>query len=154
MLSDAYSQHAKALCETGFWGKQGAGCIFLARTTKRILLAHRSPYVLEPNTWGSWGGAIDPGENPVNAVIREVKEESGYTEDMDIIPLYVFTSGTFRYFNFLVVVDSEFEPNVDWETQGYKWCVYGEWPSPLHFGLQNLFNDAESINKIKLYLEG
>lgn len=45
-------EHQKELNKTGFWGKQGAGCIFYAKDTNRYLIAHRSRYVLEPNTWG------------------------------------------------------------------------------------------------------
>src|ERR1044072_6312895 len=35
--------HLEAMKKTGFWGEQGAGCIFLARDTGRLLLAPRSP---------------------------------------------------------------------------------------------------------------
>lgn len=50
-------QHRAAKEETGFWGRRGAGCLFLSNQTERILFAHRSDEVLEPNTWGTWGGA-------------------------------------------------------------------------------------------------
>ena len=53
------SDHAEALQQTGFWGRAGAGVLFLARDTGRILIAHRSADVEQPDTWGTWGGAID-----------------------------------------------------------------------------------------------
>ena len=53
------SEHRAELNRTGFWGKQGAGCIILAKDTGRICLPHRSQYVEQPGTWGTWGGAID-----------------------------------------------------------------------------------------------
>ncbi len=54
--------HADALAQTGFWGAYGgAGSIFLARDTGRLLLARRSHHVLQPGTWGTIGGAVDRG---------------------------------------------------------------------------------------------
>lgn len=142
-------EHAEQVNKTGFWGKQAAGCVFLARDTGRFLIAHRSSYVLEPNTWGSWGGAIDNGEDPVEAVKREAHEETGYAGPITIEPLYVFKKDTFRYYNFLAIVDKEFKPRLDWETQGYAWCDFGDWPHPLHFGLISLLKDEKSAELMK-----
>lgn len=146
--------HQNQLEKTGFWGKQGAGCLFLATSTGRICFSLRSLMVLEPHTWGTWGGAIDEGETPEQAVHREVEEETFTTIDiLHTIPLYVFTSGTFKYHNFLVVVDDEFTPNIDdprnWETEGYKWVEFGEWPSPLHPGAAALLKDSNSMTTIQ-----
>ena len=149
--------HQAELDKTGFWGAKGAGCIFVARSTGRILLCHRSMAVEQPNTWGNWGGAIDPGESPDQAVAREATEESGQRGPFETIPLYIFRKGSFTYYNYLIVVDDEFTPTrpsaANWETQGHKWCEFGKWPSPLHFGLQSLFNDPESVAKIKTEIE-
>jgi 8-oxo-dGTP pyrophosphatase MutT (NUDIX family) len=146
---DDQSEHFDALHRTGFFGAAGAGCIFVARSTGRILIAHRSDAVEQPGTWGGWGGAINRGEDPAAAVRREVSEEAGYHGHYDLIPLYVFAKNTFRYYNFLVEVDDEFTPELDWETQGYVWCEFGRWPKPLHFGLVALFSDPASVRKIK-----
>lgn len=142
-------EHSQAMADTGFWGKAAAGCIFLARDTGRLLLCHRSEDVLQPGTWGGWGGAIDRGENPEEAVQREAYEETGHTGPFELTPLFVFSNGDFRYYNYLVTVDEEFSPHLDWESQGSRWCEYGQWPSPVHFGLTSLFNDAASVQKIK-----
>lgn len=145
--SDA--EHSKALSKTGFWGKKGAGCIFLAKKTKRILLPKRSSSVLEGNTWGTWGGAIDAKENPEDAVKREAKEEAGYTGPMELVPLAVFQKDSFQYHNFLAIVEDEFTPRLQWETEDYKWVEYGNWPSPLHSGLKYLLdNSGDKIQKI------
>ena len=72
LLKESDEDHRKALSDTGFWGKQGAGCIILCRSTKRFLLPLRSSYVREPNTWGVWGGAIDSDEDPQIAAEREL----------------------------------------------------------------------------------
>ena len=143
------SEHSQALKTTGFWGKQGAGCIILAIDTKRILLPLRSNSVQQPNTWGTWGGAIDSNENPQEAAKREIKEESGYNGNVKMIPLSVFQKNTFKYYNFLAIVENEFEPNLNWETQSYDWFDFGNWPRPLHFGLDWLLKkDSEKIKEI------
>ena len=143
------AEHAKELATTGFWGKQGAGCIILAKSTKRILLPYRSRAVEEPNTWGVWGGAIDSDEIPKESAKREVQEEASYNGNIEMIPLSVFEKGTFKYHNFLAIVDEEFEPELNWETQGYEWVDFGDWPQPLHFGLQSLLlKDSQKIKTI------
>lgn len=137
--------HAQAHAETGFWGRAGAGCLIMARSTGRFLVAHRSREVLEPGTWGTWGGAIDQGLDPVEAVKREVHQECGYTGPVTMEPMFVFKSGTFRYFNFLAIVDEEFKPTLDWENQGSRWCRFGAWPTPMHPGLKALLADPASV---------
>jgi 8-oxo-dGTP pyrophosphatase MutT (NUDIX family) len=145
-------EHQRELERTGFWGKRGAGCLFQAIDTGRICIAHRSNYVEQPNTWGTWGGAIDDSESPELAAKREAVEESGYVGKMKLIPLYVFKhSSGFVYHNFLALVESEFKPTLDWETQGYKWVQYGNWPSPLHNGLKLLLNDQTSLSILQKY---
>jgi 8-oxo-dGTP pyrophosphatase MutT (NUDIX family) len=141
--------HARALQQTGFWGAQGAGCIFLARDTKRLLIAHRSGYVEQPGTWGTWGGAIDRSENPEAAARREAEEEAGHHGALTMVPLFVFRSNAFRYSNFLAIVEHEFKPVLNWESQGFQWCRFGKWPRPLHFGLTAVLDDAASVAAIK-----
>jgi 8-oxo-dGTP pyrophosphatase MutT (NUDIX family) len=151
------AEHARALKESGFWGKKGAGCVFFAKSTKRFLLDHRTNnrvWVQEPGTWGSYGGAIDKNELPLDAVNREAREETGGKQKvLQFIPLLIFRQDDFQYHNYLAVVATEFTPELTIESQGFKWCNYGDWPQPLHFGLIALFNDPAS-NKIMRQLAG
>ena len=145
--------HARAQAETGFWGAAGAGCLIAAVSTKRILIPFRSGDVNEPHTWGTWGGAIDQGENPADAAAREVHEEAGSNMPiLSMIPLYVFRSKTFAYFNFLALVENEFSPRLNWETEASRWVEFGKWPTPMHFGLKGLLSDQDSLSKIKAAL--
>lgn len=137
--------HAQALQQTGYWGRQGAGAIILAKDTGRILLPLRSRLVEQPNTWGVWGGAIDEEEDPASAVRRELSEEVGYNLQIDeLIPMYVFEDPRvgFKYSNFLAVVPTEFKPKLNWETQNFMWIEFGKWLAPLHFGLKSLLQHS------------
>lgn len=118
-LFENSKEHRKTFENTGFWGQAGAGCIFIAQDTGRILLAHRSKDVEQPHEWATWGGAIDDGEDAEQAVQREVKEETCYDGPKEIIPLYIFKKHDFNYSNFLIVVPEEFTPILDEENQGY-----------------------------------
>ena len=151
LLKESDEEHRKALSDTGFWGKQGAGCIILCRSTKRFLLPLRSSYVLEPNTWGVWGGAIDSDEDPQVSAKRELTEEAGYSGMVEMVPLSIFQKDSFRYFNFLAIVDEEFTPQLNWETQEFTWTELDNFPEPLHFGLKWLLSqDYDKLSDIIL----
>lgn len=134
--------------ERTYWGDEAAGCIFIAKDTGRILLAHRSHRTgFEPNTWGTWGGKIDFEETPKETIAREVEEETGFSGKYKINHLYTYEDGNFKYYNYMVIVPFEFTPQLNWENDNSKWVEYGEWPSPLHFGMESLLQHAGS--KIK-----
>ncbi len=147
-------QHGEELKKTGFWGKSGAGAIILAKETGRILLPKRSSWVLQPNTWGVWGGAVDMGKSPEEAVSQEIEEECGYNGNFELYPLYVFhdAESGFKYHNFLAVVDKEFKPTLNWETDTFGWFELNDLPSPLHFGLAKLLNDKKSVDIINKFI--
>jgi 8-oxo-dGTP pyrophosphatase MutT (NUDIX family) len=137
--------HREACDKTGFWGASGSGALLLAKNTKRILFAHRGKRVQSPNTWGTWGGAIDLNEAPEKSVIREIKEESGYRGRIQLLPLITFKHESgFRYYNFLAIVESEFLPILDWENQDFEWVKFGQWPRPLHEGTKFLLSHSAS----------
>ncbi len=138
--------HQRALDETGFWGRQGAGLIIMCSKTGRILLPLRSAQVEQPHTWGTWGGAIDVGEDPKTAAVREMREESGVRIDpRSVTKLFVFQKGTFKYTTFLATVDVEFKPRLDQETERAEWFSLTNLPSPLHFGLSAVLNGAKAM---------
>lgn len=144
------ADHYVARDETGFFGRQAAGAIVMAKSTGRLLFMLRSDEVEEPGTWGNCGGAFHiERETPEKAALREVRQETGWTGAIDLVPLYVFKKGSFRYFNFLATVEEEFAPHLGWEADGHEWRAFGDWPQPLHFGLQALFRDTDSVETIQ-----
>lgn len=134
------AEHEQARKETGFWGRKAAGCIFYCPATKNYGIARRSLEVLEPRTWGTVGGAIDPKEDPEKAVRREVAEELKYTGQFTLRHLWTFKHDSgFEYHNFLATVDEEFEPVLDWENDGFKWLSFSDLLSlQLHPGMKAL----------------
>lgn len=120
-----------------FWGERGAGCLIKARDTGRILIELRSDGVEQPNTWGTWGGEVDPGELVQDCVIREMREETGYRGEVTLEKIYTFVSEDgFVYDTFMATVPAEFEPEFGWETEEARWVEPGDWPQPLHYGLE------------------
>jgi hypothetical protein len=114
-----------------------------------LLISLRGEEVREPGTWGTWGGAIDENENPKETVMREVQEETGFTGRKEIIPLHIFKDKSgFRYYNFLVLVENEFNPTINFETKDWDWFYVDDLPSPLHFGLKGILNNKNDVKII------
>ncbi len=143
------------LAATDYWKKRGAGCIVGARSTGRILLQLRGPEVSDPNTWGTWGGSVDAAEDPSTTCRRELAEEAGYYDAVDLYPLLHYRNldtGN-SYQNFLAVVADEFVPVLNWESRAAQWFEFGNWPNPLHPGLETLLQDVHSVQTIRHYLK-
>lgn len=142
--------HAAAGEENGYYGSRGAGCVVVARSTGRLLMPLRSGDVREPGTYGVWGGAVDPGLTPEEAALRELRQESGLDHLGELIPLMVYSpeGSTFRYHNFLVVVDEEFEPTLNDEHDLAVWASLDDLPGPLHFGVEALLSDEASLARV------
>jgi len=148
--------HRQALEDTGFWGRKGAGCLIMCETTGRFLIPKRSPLVLDPETWGVFGGAVDPDENERQAVVREVQEEAGVQlkpSTLEVLYTYTDKPSGFKYTTYFALVKEEFTPLLNWESMDAKWFPFGEWPQPLHFGLSKILNNAD-INSILKKVSG
>lgn len=82
------------------------GCCFLHYQDK-ILLLHRKDGKAEGNKWGIPGGKLNKGEPLLDAVLREVSEETGYALDKGKmhfigkvyikVPNFDFEYNMFRY---------------------------------------------------------
>lgn len=131
-----------------FWGTIASGVILVCLTTKRILLGYRSENVMEPHTWGSFGGKLDDEDLTIKeATLRELEEETEYTGDIELIPAYIYKHGSFEYHNFFGVVKEEFEPTLNWENDSSKWFTYAELKRlpRKHFGLVSLLEHSSDL---------
>jgi 8-oxo-dGTP diphosphatase len=64
-------------CGRRHFGHHGAAGLVLIDDAGRVLLAHRSEFVHFAGTWSFPGGAIEAGETPADAALRELDEEIG-----------------------------------------------------------------------------
>ena len=57
--------------------------VAILRVDGTFVLQHRDdkPTIPDPGHWALFGGAIDPGENPYQAIRREIHEELGLLRD-------------------------------------------------------------------------
>jgi 8-oxo-dGTP pyrophosphatase MutT (NUDIX family) len=62
---------------------------------EEILLLHRQDHKPEGNTWGVPAGKIDVGEEPLEAMIRELREETRLK--LDILQLFYFGKVFVKY---------------------------------------------------------
>ena len=140
-----------------YWGSSAAGVLLIAKNTGRCLFMHRSAAVLEPHTWGIISGKIDKDETPEQAVYREAIEEIGdsHSKILSIRPSYVFhaTDDEFVFYNFIGVVEEEFEPTLNWESIGHKWATPNDLPDPLHPGVKKFLSEINLKLKIKQSLQ-
>jgi 8-oxo-dGTP pyrophosphatase MutT (NUDIX family) len=66
-------------------------------TSDKVMLGKRAPTTKNPNQWNFFGGHLDKGETAVQAAVRELKEETGYTMSVSKLK-EISTIGTSTYF--------------------------------------------------------
>jgi 8-oxo-dGTP pyrophosphatase MutT (NUDIX family)/GNAT superfamily N-acetyltransferase len=149
--------------DNGFWVGEGGGAsgiLPICKSTRRICLAWRSSEVNQGDCFGTLGGAIQKDKNPSESAMSELQEETGYHGSITLHPAFVFSSGSFKYYNFLGEVAEEFElhpePGFGWETDHIAWVTFEDLeadiknnPGDYHSGLVALFtNSYELIRRL------
>jgi len=135
--------------------KIGVGTIFVSTKTKRVLLNLRAPHKSHAMSWALFGGMMEEGEQPKEALLRELREEMGFEPDIErIYPFDVYQSKDrhFKYYSFVCIVEDEFIPELNNESCGYCWINLGEWPKPMHQGARISFCNLKAVDKIKIIL--
>src|SRR4051794_18576558 len=73
-------------CGHRHWGTHGAAGLLLTDPDRTgVVLQHRSAAVHQGDTWSVMGGALDAGESPVDAALREAHEEAGLDPDQVVV---------------------------------------------------------------------
>lgn len=129
------------------WGPEGAaGILFHHPQTNTYLLTHRSPEVHMGDTWGIPGGAIDPGESPYQAALRESQEGLGQVPQHTVTGIYEAAPvPDWKYHTVMADVPQQFEPEYadSWETQGHGWFTPEEVQGlKLHPGFASAWNSG------------
>lgn len=135
--------------------KTAVGTIFVSVKTRRILLNLRAPHKTHAQQWSLWGGMIEDGEQPKEALLRELREEMDSVPDIEkIYPFDVYQSKDkhFKYYSFVCIVEDEFIPILNNESCGYCWIDLGQWPRPMHQGAKISFCNKKAEDRIKMIL--
>jgi ADP-ribose pyrophosphatase YjhB (NUDIX family) len=135
--------------------RMGVGTLFVSIKTKRVLFNLRAPHKTHAQEWSLWGGMVELGEQPKDALLRELTEEMGFIPDIEkIYPFDVYQSRDkhFKYFSFVSIVEDEFVPELNSESCGYCWIDLACWPKPMHQGAKVSFCNLKAIEKINTML--
>lgn len=122
------------------WGRFGAaGVVFTVvdGDDPLVLLQLRSAFAHEGGTWSCPGGAIDEGESPLEAALREASEEVGDApEPWRLLGEHVFEPATdWRYTTAVIQVPHRFGTSMNFESDDVAWLPVDEVASrPLHAG--------------------
>lgn len=131
--------------------KEAAGCLLFVVESKKFLLIQRSDFVPMPLTWCLPGGGVNVNEQPNVAAKRELYEEVGYElkEPMHLIYTNETHAPRFKFYTYAALVDKPFKPRLNWESINYGWHTVDDLPSPLHWGLEQLFSSERAAKKLK-----
>lgn len=111
----------------------GVGAIVLR--DRRVLVGRRRG-AHGGGTWSPPGGKVDPGEHPLDAVRRELREETGLIAR--IIEPIAWTSDVipdsrqhYVTLHHLVLADGDPEVREPDKVQAWRWCAWDELPEPV-----------------------
>ncbi len=110
------------------WGRYGAAGVLVRHVDPEervwLFLARRSAFCHRGGTWAIPGGAIDAGELPVDAALREFAEEIGELPGpYAISAVHEDDHGGWSYWTIVVDVPERFlpPPILSWETDDARW---------------------------------
>lgn len=94
----------------------------------RILLLHRQDHKTEGNTWGVPAGKVEAHETLLEAIAREVREETGFTINNKISyysKIFIkYPKYDFVYHIFHMAQNEKREAQLDYkEYKGFKWAT-------------------------------
>lgn len=131
--------------------KQGAGCLLFIPESKKFLLIQRSDFVPMPLTWCLPGGSVELNETTEQAAKRECFEETGYEISNPVHLIYTneVHAPRFKFYTYASFVPKAFTPRLNWESTNHAWHTIDDLPTPLHWGLSQLFNSERAAKKLK-----
>jgi 8-oxo-dGTP pyrophosphatase MutT (NUDIX family) len=116
--------------------KQAVGILIVARNTGRIFLLQRSASAGRSHLWALLSGGMEQGENPLNTVAREIREEIQINPsiiDFHFITKEITQRNDFYYY--IGFTNSEFKPTLNHENEDWGWFNPDSLPKPMFPGL-------------------
>lgn len=134
----------------GVFGAAGVVFVHVAEPGRRpeVLLQLRSAFSHEGGTWSCPGGAIDAGESPLQAALREAAEEVGAVPaGHQFVGEYVFAPAVeWSYTTAVVQVPERFGTVVNFETADIEWVAVDDVAHrPLHAGFRAAWPHLHTI---------
>jgi 8-oxo-dGTP pyrophosphatase MutT (NUDIX family) len=129
----------------GHWGHAGSGFLFMAG--RKMLLLKRAMWTTQGGTYGIPGGAIPVDQHgrsmsALESARRETKEEIGRVPRHRPVARFVYRDGQFTFTTFVVMVEREFTPKLNDESDGFLWWDPEEGPDlRLHPGVRALLEN-------------
>lgn len=128
-------------------------CIIYNSDLNRVLLIQRSKNDnTGANTWENTGGNIEPGETPEDAVIREIREETGITDiEIKNIAYIAILDGEIPDLLIVYLCETHTESvKISFEHQAFLWADEQQCKSLLP---KHIISDFENNNIFKLLRE-
>ena len=114
----------------------GAWAVIYCAATGKFLMGKRSSKVNKSGAWNLFGGRIDNGERPKEALVRELDEEAGLSvKPRHLAKLHTVTrrlrSGhAERDMHYYVIrADREFSPRLNREHSDFRWFKAKQLPA-------------------------
>jgi 8-oxo-dGTP pyrophosphatase MutT (NUDIX family) len=89
-------------------------------------------------------------------VIRETREELGIEvqhEDLHLCYTFRDAKTQFVYYNYTALIPEECELVLNWEVSEHTWVDFGQWPEPLHFGMQHWLQDPHGESALRALVQ-
>lgn len=104
-------------------GKQHYVLGVIFNKDKRILLLKRSKYEdqWQPNKWGLPGGKINDGESSLNALKREIKEETGIEVFKQLSSFSIMRDNNIEHVYICLYNGDDEDVELNFEHSGYGW---------------------------------
>lgn len=114
----------------------------------KILLLHRQDSKPQGNTWGMPAGKVEKGESALEAMVRELEEETGYKADKEELfftkTVYVrYPEYDFVYHIYKLLLEEDYDVKIDPEShKGF------EWVNPKDALIKNMIKDLDACIKL------
>jgi 8-oxo-dGTP diphosphatase len=108
------------------------GVLLVCENTGRFMLLQRSNKISYSGVWGLMSGGVEEGETPLEAVKRELMEETKINpEEIDFKLFETQYEMGYPFSFFLGYCEKEYVPELDYENKAYGWYNMTNLPKPL-----------------------